>query len=54
MKHRYKFHARKSDAKNIEKHKKWNRNGGQNKEKDDQNRYEKKVEKTKSALIDIR
>jgi hypothetical protein len=45
IKNLYKFHARKSDAKNIEKHKKWNRKGCQNEEKTYQNRYEKKLKK---------
>jgi hypothetical protein len=33
MKNRYKFHARKSDVKNIENHQKWSRKGSRNEEK---------------------
>jgi hypothetical protein len=41
MKNRHKFHARKSDAKNIEKHNNWSRKDPDNEEKTIKKRCEK-------------
>jgi hypothetical protein len=52
MKNRYKFHARKSDVKNIEKHQQWTRKGGRNERNTYRKEMGKKVEKTNPGLVE--